>query len=194
MATDCSFEPRDFRSLDTQSSHQALLIESEGIDTAVHRLGAHSSSHTFIHDNQARGGTERPSVGLVHPVDRFLIHQEKRVAEFLDACLQPIRCRRRSVAAGHFAMKEERAFATLTTNDKPCLDDIRKDKDCKSVLRDFARGRILRDKLTKSGARLAGQAGGGCSGCGSSARATSDSPSAYFNFDIMLILDAGYFR
>ena len=115
-----------------------MLIESEGIYTAVQRLAAYSSSHTFVHHDQARGGTDRPSVGLVHPVDRFLIHEEERVAESLDASLQPVRCRRRPVATDRFAVEEKSAVAALAANDKSSLDDIRENKDREGVLRDFA--------------------------------------------------------
>ena len=157
-----SIDSRDFRSLDTQPSHQSLLIESEGIDAAVHRLGAYSSSHTFIHHDQARGGTDRPTVRLVHPIDRSLIHQEERVTESLDTGLQPIRCRRRPEVTSRSAMDEESSVAALGANDEPGLDDIWENQDREGVLRDSARGWVLRDQLTKSGARLAGQAGGGC--------------------------------
>src|SRR5450432_2184890 len=80
----------DFRALDAECGHQALLIESEGVDAAVQCLGVDRASHAFVHDDQARGGSDRPSACSVYPIDRLLIHEEKRVAEFLDTCLQSI--------------------------------------------------------------------------------------------------------
>ncbi len=153
-------ESFDLGTLNAEPGHEALLVESEGVNAAMQCVGVHRASRPFIHYDEARGGSDGPSVRCIYPIDRLLIHEEKRVAEFLDTSLQPIRCSRRAVAAGALAVHEEDAFATLGADEKAGFDDIRKNKDSHRIGRDFARGRVLRVKLAQCFARLAGQVGG----------------------------------
>lgn len=94
----------------------------------------------LFHDHQAGTGAERPSFRLVHPIDRFLIHEEKRIAISLDARLQAIGSCCRPIAAGRFTAHEKNSLATLGADDKTSLHDIREDQHREGVLRDLACG------------------------------------------------------
>jgi len=147
--------PGDFGSLDAETGHKPFLIESESVDTAMQGLAANGPRHAFVHDYQGGARAERPSLRLVDPIDCLLVHEEKRVAVFLNAGLQTIGSRRGPVAAGRFPTDEENSVAALRADDEASLHDIRKDKHRQGVLRDFARGGVLRDQLAKSRAGVA---------------------------------------
>jgi len=58
-----------------------------------------------------------------------LVHEKERVTVFLDTGLQAIGGGYRPVAPRRFSMNEQDAFPALRAKNKPCLDDIWKDKD-----------------------------------------------------------------
>jgi hypothetical protein len=45
--------------LETEAGHQTLLIESEGVNAAMHGVGSEAAGHSFIHDDDARAGADR---------------------------------------------------------------------------------------------------------------------------------------
>src|SRR5438045_8822462 len=69
----------DFRSLNTQPSHQTPLVESERVDTAVKRIAGKAPRHSFINKHDTWTGPNLPSMGIVYPIDCFLAHGEERV-------------------------------------------------------------------------------------------------------------------
>src|SRR5271167_1807062 len=77
-------EPHDFGALQTESRHQTLLVESEGVDAAVHGAGGEAARHSFIHDDDAWARADLPTLGGVDPIHRLLVHEEECVTVFLD--------------------------------------------------------------------------------------------------------------
>jgi hypothetical protein len=51
-------DSHDFGPLETKAGHQTLLIESEGVDAAMHGIGSEAAGHSFIHDDDARAGAD----------------------------------------------------------------------------------------------------------------------------------------
>lgn len=81
-------DARDFGALQAQSRHQAALVKEECIRSAVDGGGGQTAGQTTIDDDKARAAAYFPTTGTVDVADGGVIHQEKRVAEFLDASLQ----------------------------------------------------------------------------------------------------------
>ena len=48
----------------------------------MHGISGETSSHSFIHDENAPAGANRPAARVVYPVHRILVHQEQSVAIF----------------------------------------------------------------------------------------------------------------
>src|SRR5438045_9218783 len=77
----------DFRSLNTQPSHQTPLVESERVDTAVKRVAGKASRHSFINEHDTWTGPNLPSTGIVYPIDCLLVHEEVLVIILLNTGL-----------------------------------------------------------------------------------------------------------
>src|SRR5438477_11243347 len=75
------------RSLNTQPSHQTPLVESERVDTAVKRVAGKAPCHSFINKHDTWTGPNLPSMGIVYPIDCFLVHEEERVTILLNTGL-----------------------------------------------------------------------------------------------------------
>ena len=80
-------DPLYLGALQPKPSHQALLIESEGVDAAVQCVCGKAAGHPFVHDHYARAGADLLTAGLVNPIDRSLVHQEESVTILLNAGL-----------------------------------------------------------------------------------------------------------
>ena len=78
---------RDLRALDTQPSHQAALVKGEGVDAAMHGIGSEAAGHSFINKHDTWAGPDLPSMGIVYPIDCFLVHEEERVTILLNTGL-----------------------------------------------------------------------------------------------------------
>jgi len=83
-------DPRDLGALEAKAGHQTLLIEGEGVDAAVQRVGGEAAGHSFVHDDDARAGADLPAARVIYPIHRLLIHEKERVTEFLSTGLQAI--------------------------------------------------------------------------------------------------------
>jgi len=130
------------------------LIEGEGVDSAVHRAGGQVSRHPLIDDDNAGAGPDLPPPGSVHPIQRFLIHEEQRVAIFLNARLQAVGSSGRSVMGSRFAMDEENSFAPLGADDKARFYNIWKNQNSACLGENSSRSRIVRHELVEGGAGL----------------------------------------
>ena len=67
-------DPHDFGALETKSRHQTLLIESEGVNAAMHGVGGEAPGHSFVHDHDAGAGADLPAARIVYPIHRLLVH------------------------------------------------------------------------------------------------------------------------
>src|SRR5206468_3832289 len=72
-------DPHDLGALEAKAGHQTLLIEGEGVDAAVQRVGGEAAGHSFVHDDDARAGADLPAARVIYPVHCVLVHQEKSV-------------------------------------------------------------------------------------------------------------------
>jgi hypothetical protein len=43
-------DPHDLGALEAKAGHQTLLIESEGVNAAMHGVGGEAAGHPFIHE------------------------------------------------------------------------------------------------------------------------------------------------
>src|SRR5439155_23256249 len=145
-------DPHDLGALETEAGHQTLLIESEGIDAAMHGVGGEVAGHSFVHDDNARTGADLPAASVVYPIHRLLVHQEEGVTVFLDTRLQAIRGGYGPVAAARLAVHEENSFATLSAKDEAGFDDVRENKNGQCFRSNFGGRGILRHQLLHSGA------------------------------------------
>jgi hypothetical protein len=53
-------DPHDLGTLEAETGHQTLLIESEGVDAAMNGAGGEAPGHSFVHDDDARAGADLP--------------------------------------------------------------------------------------------------------------------------------------
>src|SRR6266403_4141410 len=77
----------DLRALDTKPSHQTALVKGEGVDAAMHGIGSETPRHSFINKHDTWTGPNLPSMGIVYPIDCFLVHEEERVTILLNTGL-----------------------------------------------------------------------------------------------------------
>src|SRR5205814_7512937 len=66
--------PHNLGALEAKAGHQALLIESEGVNAAMQGVGGEASGHPFVHDDEARVGPDLPAARVVYPIHRILVH------------------------------------------------------------------------------------------------------------------------
>jgi len=64
-------DPRDLGALEAKAGHQTLLIEGEGIDTAMQSIGGEAAGHPFVHDDDARAGANLPAARVVTQSSAF---------------------------------------------------------------------------------------------------------------------------
>ena len=64
-------DPRDLGALEAKAGHQTLLIEGEGIDTAMQSIGGEAAGHPFVHDDDARAGANLPAACVVTQSSAF---------------------------------------------------------------------------------------------------------------------------
>src|SRR5438105_10549003 len=107
-------DPHDLGALETKAGHQTLLIECEGVNAAMHSIGAEAAGPALVHNNNARAGADLPAAGVIYPIHRILVHQEEGVAVFLNARLQAIGRGYGPVAAARLTVHEENSLATLS--------------------------------------------------------------------------------
>src|SRR4030095_1363535 len=114
---------RDLRSLDPDAGHQPLLAEDEGVDIARERVRRHRLGDAGIDDDDARPHAELETTGRIELLQRLIVHEEERVAEGLDARLEPVRRRNRVVVADRPALLPEHALADLSSDHEAALHD-----------------------------------------------------------------------
>ena len=83
-------DPGDLRTLDAHAGHQPLLAEDECVDVLRERRAGDRLAHALIDDDDARPDAELEALALVEIGERAVVHEEERVAEDLDARLQPV--------------------------------------------------------------------------------------------------------
>src|SRR5882724_5023123 len=140
----------DLGALETKAGHQTLLVESEGVDAAMHGVSGEAARHSFVHDNDARAGADLPATRVVYPIHRLLVHEEEGVTIFLNAGLQTVGGGHGPVAAVRPAVNEENSFAPLRPKDESCFDYIRKNKHGHCFRFTFGGRRILGHELLQS--------------------------------------------
>ena len=77
----------DLRALDTKPSHQTTLVKGKGIDAAMHGIAGEAAGHSFINKHDTWTGPNLPSMGIVYPIDCFLVHEKERVTILLNTGL-----------------------------------------------------------------------------------------------------------
>src|SRR5437867_5422141 len=122
-------DPRDLRSLDADASHEALLVEDEGVDVARDRVAGDRLPDALVDDDEARTNADLEPVGRVELVERGVRHEEERVAELLHASLEAVRCGDGVVVGNHPAVLPESPFPDLAAEHEAGLDHRRKDED-----------------------------------------------------------------
>ena len=154
-------DPRDLGALEAKAGHQTLLIEGEGIDTAMQSTGGEAAGHPFVHDDDARAGANLLAARVVYPVQRLLVHEKEGVTVLLNAGFQAIRGGYGPVATPGLSVHEKYSFAPLRTKDEAGLDYIRKNKNGHCFRFNFGCRRILRYELLQSATGVTSQIVGG---------------------------------
>src|SRR5262249_43064563 len=88
---------RDLRALETDPTHQALLVEDKSIHTLLQCCGRHTLAESLIHHDQARPAADLPAVTLVKILHRGFIHKKQHVTKLLNSGLETIGCRYRPI-------------------------------------------------------------------------------------------------
>src|SRR5262245_19212903 len=124
----------DLRPLDADAGHQPLLIEDERIDVLRDRRAGERPGEARIDDHDARTDAEFEAAAPVEIGQRLVVHEEERIAEALDAGLEPVGRRHRVVVAGDLAVLLEHPVADLGSEHEAGLVDAREDENAPGLL------------------------------------------------------------
>jgi len=94
----------------------------------MHGIGSEAAGHSFINKHNTWTGPNLPSMGIVYPIDCFLVHEEERVTILLNTGLEAVGSCDGAITAVWSALNEENSLALLSADHEAGLDDIWKDK------------------------------------------------------------------
>ena len=119
----------DLAAAQTEPTHQALLVEKEGVDIILAGDVGQRACQTFINDGDTRTDSELPAIGVPQIVQGLLVHEEQGIAEFLYPGLEAIRALDVPVIVNRLAIYAKRPDTVGPADHQPGLRDIRKDHD-----------------------------------------------------------------
>ena len=140
-------EPGDFCALEAQSGHDSPLIKEKGADTLLKGGCRSRCGKALIHHHEGGSGAELKSIAFLKILQGGFIQEKQGVAEFLNPGLIPVRCRGRVVVAVNLTILEEHTVSALDTDQKPGLDDFRKNQNSNSLFTESLCFGILLDQV-----------------------------------------------
>ena len=112
---------RDLRSLNTDPSHQSLLVEDKSIHTLLQCCRRQNLAESCVQHDQARSCSELPTGAGVKILNRCLIHKKQHVTKRLNAGLESVGRRQGPIISDCLPASAQSAITELPPNNETCL-------------------------------------------------------------------------
>src|SRR5882724_13582977 len=120
----------DLGSLNTDSTHQSLLVEDKSIHALLQRCRRQSLAKSRVQHDQTWSGSELPTATPVKILNRSFIHKEQHVTKRLRAGLESVGRRQGPIICDCLSTSAQSSVTELAGDNKSPLDDVSENQHC----------------------------------------------------------------
>src|SRR5882724_2199882 len=147
-------DPGNLRSLDTDTTHQSLLVEDKSIDAFLQRCGRQVLAESRVQYNQTRSCPQFKPGAVVEILHRCIVHEKQDIAKSLNPGLKSIGRRQRPIIGDRLAAFAQRPVTELARDNETAFDDARENQHRHRLVAQSFRARRMLVEVIQGRSRL----------------------------------------